>query len=213
MALTTVANVREMLPDANADSDRLTILINSYSTAIKKYCAREFESGGTATRKFRYEGNGFLDLAPYDLRSITSVTAYTDLPTSEQVTLAAASSTTEADYRLMPLNATDEGTYLWMLLPQLDVKFSSTTGYQPSELKGVQVSVAGTWGMATVPADVELACIVAVVNAYRNPGSFQSVSVGGYSLTEVPDVSIDGSRSLPVDARNLLAPYRRSSFR
>ncbi len=178
-----------------ADDDTyLELLVNAYSDAIRDYCEREFKPQVAAeTRRFRYNGSGLLSLAPYDLRTVTAITMNADLPTASQTVLSAGSATTEADYRLEPPQKTLLGTYLALTLP--------LNRYTNSE-----VSVAGAWGAATIPASIELACLIAVRDAYPTAGG------GGLSSPfdgDDPGAGDSSVSSLPQAARALLGPYKR----
>lgn len=172
----------------------LTLLVNAYSRAIARYTGREFaprspggQSEGTLARTFAYDASGFLSLKPYEARDITAVKIddeTTDLPTT--------------DYTLQPRNKTTESTYLWLDLPK----------------RGSKVTVTGKWGVGdaastAIPNDVVLACLIAVADAFRNPESFATRSLGELTFTEEVGAPADGGGSLPLGARRLLYPYRR----
>jgi hypothetical protein len=221
-ALTSVRKVRLLLA-RNASSDRdetdkLQYYINAYSTQIRLYTGRQFLPTETAaTKKYRYEGSGYLSLAPYELSAApTSVTLYTDLPETGWDVLAAQDASTESQYRLEPRAGTPQGTYTWLALPLIGM-FSPLV---PEPLinrrdRGHEVTIVGNWGIGYVPEDVDLACAIAVANAYRNPAAFQSMAAAGMSYIEAPEpggMGDDSGRSLPRDSRALLAPYRQHSF-
>jgi hypothetical protein len=84
-SITSVANAQAWLRRnhvtgtmATDDVALLTIAIKGVSAAIARYTSREFvDPSGNNTdvsRTFDYDGGGYLDFAPYDLRSITSIT-------------------------------------------------------------------------------------------------------------------------------------------
>jgi hypothetical protein len=60
---------------------------------------------------------------------------------------------------------------------------------------------------------VQIACLIAIENAYRNPGGFASSSLGGFSVDD-PVASEEAAgapgMSLPPDSRALLGPHRRT---
>lgn len=215
--LTTVANVRTYLrrsgvSDATEDS-LLQLLITSCSRAIRRYTGRQLKpaEAGVA-KKFRYDGSGFLTLAPYELSAVTSIVLYSDLPTSSQRTLAAQSATVEAEYRLEPRNATLEGTYLWLVLPEVGQFGELVVELLPTRRRRAhEVTVTGNWGANIVPPDVELACLIAVSDGYRNPEGFAQRGLGEMQFMETTE-SEPGSRSLPAEARALLGPYRRQVY-
>ncbi len=201
-ALTTVATAELFVARAGTqgsaiqeagDDDYLELLINAYSDAIHRYCGREFKpQTNAATRLFRYDGSGYLSLSPFEIRTVTSVTLYADLPISSQRLLTAASASVEAEYRFEPRQRSVLGTYLWLVLPTVNVNRSY----------GTEVAIVGDWGAATLPAEIELACLIAVRDAYPL-GTVQTTAFG-----EEPELSF-AVASLPLAARALLKPYVR----
>ena len=193
-ALTTTAHARLHIKrkiDADIEPELVDILINTYSKAIHRYCEREFVATDSLSRSFSYTGGGIMSLAPYDLRSVTSI-AISGFDTTTE-TLDAS------DYQLTPIGKTTEDTYY-------TVQFRTRHARQWG---GYTVVVVGNWGMATVPDDVEDACLIAVTDGYRNPEGFASRAVGGLEYSEVAEPSEAPARSLPLDARNLLLPFKR----
>lgn len=202
-ALATVAEARTWLRDPAADQTAIEILINGYSRAARIYCRRQFAPTETAAaHSYRYEGGGFLDLSPFEARTVTAVVVGTDLADADEVTLDAQTSTQEAEYRLEPRQGTIDGTFLRLSLP----------AYRPRPPHHYQVTVTGDWGMEAVPADVKLACLISVAGGFRNPEQFGSRQLGELSLSEV-DAFNEPGFSLPSAARNLLRPYRRPRLR
>lgn len=173
-------------------------LINQASAAIARYCEREFKPQvADATRVFRYDGSGFLSMAPSELRTVVSITLYTDQATSSQLVLAAQTASVASDYRLEPRELSNTGTYLWLTMPKL------------APVGDYQVSVRGAWGATLVPADVERACLVTVKNWYMNPGEFSGASMMGENVTEQFEQGAPAEQGLPIAVRGLLTPYRR----
>lgn len=220
-ALTTISAAREfVLRDTTEDTQdpKLERLINAYSSAIFAYTEREWRPhADAASRVFLYNGSGFLSLAPYDLRTLTSLVLYTDLPTSERRTLIAGTTTVEGEYRLGPSNRTPEGTYQYLDITTLGL-LSPWWHTTLRRRAGYEVTVTGNWGIADtideLPDDVELACLIAVADAYRNPVGYQSETVGGVTINEAlaPAGSYDvRAGSLPPEARALLTPYKRGA--
>jgi hypothetical protein len=218
--------------NATVNDDILELAINGVSDAIENYCQREFKPpvpnadlGAPVTRVFRYDGEGYLSLAPYDLRSLGgagygdegSIVLYNDQPTVDQVTLLAATGTAEAWYRLGPRNGTRDGTYLWLGLPAFigDRALASFNLTRPRWLTRTntfeaEVAVTGYWGMTQVPGAVVSACLIAVAREFRNPEGFASRSMGPLGFSEDIDTGdLDETFALPKRARSLLWPYRR----
>lgn len=229
-ALVTLADVRAFVfrdVTDNAQDRELVERINEYSRAVTRYTNREWLPQATAaTRSFSYDGGGFLSLAPYEARTVTAVTLFTDQPSASQIGLTAPGGATEGQWRLFPANKTPEGTYLGLDLPTIgrgrsyiDGEFFYTGGYSfPSAyFRGTTtVTVAGDWGVATsldgVPSDVQLAVKVAIADAYRNPAGFQTGTFGPTTFTEEAVTGTSDevyARNLPYETRALLEPYRR----
>jgi hypothetical protein len=159
--LTSLANVRAMLqkPGSDVGQDGLIgALITRASVAIMRYTDRQFAPAETAaTKVFEYEQGGtshLLDVAPYDLRAITQV----QLDTDE----SSATTLTTDEYRLFPQPPRD-GVYTALRLQPFS--------YGRGRWGHRQVSVTGNWGFASVPVDVEDACIKTVALWLRRDAS------------------------------------------
>lgn len=199
-ALVGLEEARLFVLRRSADRTRDELLIdaiNDVSGAIWDYCQREFKPTAiNAARIFNYDGQGKLDLAPYDLRALTSVKLYTDLASAQQVTL------TGSQYRLEPRGGSRAGTYLAVALPYPSY-VETTYGF------GWQVTVTGDWGMAETPYAVKLACKQWVDNLVKNPGSWASSEYNGYSVQ--PEFDEPGRRAgMPPAVRHRLEPWRRN---
>jgi hypothetical protein len=222
LLLTSLEAAREYVlrnqDDASQDS-QLVRLLKGYSRAVQNYSRREWLPEADAeARRLSYNGLGYLVLDPWDLRAVTSIVMFTDLPTAQQRTLVAGSPTVEGEYRLLPAGLTPEGTYRSLLLPPF-TPYSQSGGlmvdgewvYRPPS-GTYEVTVTGDWGIGYVPDDVELACLIAVKNAYENPSSMAAGAQGGFSFSEVPEQGASlWERMLPAEARALLTPYRRGT--
>lgn len=218
-ALVTVQAARQFVlrdPDDHREDQKLAASIASFSRAVAAYTRREWRPRSTdVTRRFWYPGVGMVRLAPYDLRTLTSVTMFTDLPTASQRLLVAGTSTVEGEYRLSPAGQTAEGTYRAI---RVGASLCVPSAY-PS-LGGFEVAVRGDWGicatLADVPEDVRLACLIAVKVDYVNPEGFAARAIGELSITEAlePQADLDaGVTSLPPEARALLTPYKSGNSR
>lgn len=197
-ALTFLARADIEGEDQVEDENFLTLLINAASTAIARYTGRQFTPAETAeTKLFRYDGGGVLRLRPYEARAVSSVVMFTDLPTSSQRTLLAQTATQAAEYRLEPREKTTLATYTWMTLPTVHLS-------EADQHLGSQVSIVGDWGIGSVPADVEFACLRTVAHWYRNPEGFLSRNLGELTMSDEPDPD----EGIPLRARLLLQPYR-----
>ena len=192
-ALCTLVEARAFLQKDAADTEQDTIiesLIDRASEAIINYCGREFAPAAAATlRRFRYRGGNMLDLSPYDLQSATLVQI--DTETSSPTTLVA-----DDDYTFEPFPARD-GVYQWMELPNYDVDSSC----YPKGFR--EVEITGTWGFATVPADVKHAAIVTVAIWMRR-------DVSAFSTTfNLDEGRLERPEGLPSSVRGTLAGYKR----
>lgn len=218
-ALTTVdeflAYIQEPADQSGAQIDRAQRLINSYSAAAMKFLRRTWKPVEDATDKiFYYTGNGFLSLAPFEARTIYTVTLYTDQPSSNWMVLSNGDSTTEAQWRARPANQTEQGTFLYMTLPEIGPYHpyydEPVTTLNRRNL-GYEVTVNADWGVTQedVPYDIQLAIWIAVANNWRNPEGYAQRRMGPMQIMEAPDPSGTEGGALPRDSRSLLYPYRR----
>lgn len=194
--LTTIESFREYQQvsgaAATAQTARVTTLITVASDAIMQFCQQEFAPvTATAAREFRYDGGGVLSLAPYSLRSVTSVAIDTD--TDAPTTLEATS------YRLAPIPARN-GVFHTLHMRGIGV-LPALTDLGPSYR---EITVTGAWGYAAVPVAVREACNMTVGYILRTMSQGQGDEFDGVSS------GWGGSAVLlPGNAKRLLAPYRR----
>jgi hypothetical protein len=207
-ALTTLSTARAwVLRDAKQEGqdEMLALLINAASAATVNFTSREFKPTDSETRVLNYDGEGVCSLSPWELRSVDEITIVADGQTVAQTL-------TDRFYKLEPAQKTPDGTYLnigfadaswWPMLAanQSFWRFPMFDG-------GYQITVTGDWGMEAVPADVEMAVLVTVDDGFRNPGSVTSFAQGGGFVAGEPLSGPIGS--LPIGARRLLLPYKRS---
>jgi hypothetical protein len=202
-ALTTLDQAKLWLgiPDLDpSQDDRLTWNINSATAGIQAFCQDEFVSAqGTASpRTFVLDRhpNGYLraSFGLYALQSANAVVVDPDqTPTGGTVD--------PAQYQLAPLGG-DYGVYRSIRIYSTVARPVSVTSYQFQRT----ISVAGTWGYPSVPADVEQACLITVAKWYRKDQTSYSNEFGASLPQE------EASLSLPYDARVLLLPYRRTGI-
>jgi len=197
-ALTTLAKLREHLDrteDATeAEDDELIRVINAKSNAMRLFAEREFVPAGDEDliRTFLVEDlNGFVNLAPFDLRSVTSITL-------DGVALA------ETAYDLFPLNKTREDTYLWLELAALLPEQCGTRNWRKLEIEGL-------WGMEAIPPDVEHGCLVACSHDVLSPFGFAAISRGRSSFIDNASDGEWGS-GLPGAVIRTLMSYVRSGI-
>jgi hypothetical protein len=217
-ALTTkeafLAYMGEPTDQSGAAADRAQRYINGYSRAALKYLRRRWTVETATDKIFYYSGNGFLSLAPFEARTIHTVTLYTDMPTSGWQVLANQSATQEAQWRARPANRSEQGTYLYMTLPEIGPYHpyydEPITTLNRRNL-GYEVTVNADWGVtqSDVPDDIELAIWIACANAWRNPEAYQTRHMGPLMATDYAEPAETEGLSLPRASRALLHPYRR----
>ncbi len=196
--LCSVDDVRSYLQKPSGDTaqnDMIEALIARASRSIMRFCEREFAPAGAAgvARTFAWTGRGHIDLVPYDVRAVTAVLLDPNLDAADQTTLGAS------DYMLMPVEATD-GVYQSIAVANTASQGSSTTR---SAFGWRQVQVTGTWGFASVPADVSYACLMAVAIWMRR-------DVQAFSTTfNTDEARLERPEALPSAVKGMLMPWCR----
>lgn len=195
--LCTVEDVRRVLQKPAGDTAQdqvISWLITRASRAITDHCRREFVPTASATREFVWSGGYVLSLAPYDLRSVTSVTLDSDLAVADQTVLTAD------DYRLRPKPAPD-GVYQWV---ELRRRYPTDRHWPRSgEWAEREVKIAGAWGFASIPEDVNLAAAVTVTDWFR-----ERVAAFGARFNQETE-TVELPEALPSGVRAMLLPYKR----
>lgn len=172
----------------------LDLLIDSYSEAVVEYTERQFTPDNDATYVFKHSGRGNLDLRPYEIRNVTTVSYQGD---GDPVTLET--------WKGEPRNRSRWGTYLWLSAP---VVLQTVVPYFPYQSwSEFTISVTGDWGMETVPSNVKLAVAACVENYFRNSSGVQSQSLGALSYAEEPKT--EEGLEICSAARRLLRPFVR----
>lgn len=200
--LCTVANVREALELPASDTTRdalIQTLVSDLSRAIIREYDREFAPAATATRRFQVPaGSLMLDLAPYDLRTVTSLTI------NPEVTGTVL--TSPADYMLTPVT-TQQGTYQAI---RFSNRLTSLHVSQTAQDYGYTlVDINGAWGFASVPDDVKRACVIAVQSALRR--DLTELAIAGIDEPQAIAPEGPATHSIPAASRRLLAPFRRTA--
>lgn len=192
----------------SAADPKLPRLIGAASEAIRRYIGRpQLHYSASIVEKLPgYAGQVRLYLGAVPLISVASVVlpdGTSLVPTDDYVVEDLA---TAALYRRVgwPFTGVDEGGVLY------------------AEEKAIVVTYAGGWvtpaqgGTRTLPYDLEHACILAVVSAYRSEprdSSIASEALGDYSVSyRLPNSIIGvgvGGGLLPDAVLPLLATYRR----
>lgn len=202
--LCTVADVRTQLETPTGETSRDTliqVLITHASASIQREIRREFAPVTTAATRRRLvwpgrraTGSVLVDLDPYDLRTVSSMTLHPE--DTSPVTLVA-----NTDYILDPVEAV-QGTYQRVLIYG-GLSFSSTLSQR---FGFCFLDVAGAWGFSSVPDDVKQACIEAVCSWLRRDMS------AVYDVDDPRQAQPDRLKTLmlPPSSRQKLAPFRRS---
>lgn len=177
-------------------------LISIYSQAIMNDVNREFAPitgsvGTPTTRRFKLEAGSYrLDLDPYDLQTVSTVTLNPEQASPRTLTI-------NDEYMAQPVTNAD-GVYtsiefskyiIGSFVTQTAIRFGYTL-----------VDVSGVWGFPTVPGPVKQACILSVTSAMR-----RDVSAFALDTDEAVALATERSQSygIPPAARRLLNNYRR----
>jgi hypothetical protein len=201
--LTTRGAVQTFLESTDSSrNDAIDAAISNASAAITRYCSREFVPTASAARTFTVDptstrgplGAYLVDLAPYDLRTIT--TAHLHYGTGDQVALASA------DYLLRPENGTG-GTYTDLLIRK---SANVRTGDRYADYGTAELRVAGGWGFAAVPTDVAYACVLTVASWLRRDVAALEAGLDDPRMM-LPDQPM--GRRIPGPALAMLTPFRR----
>lgn len=183
------------LPDSDRSLDaRILEAIASASGMIGDEVQRDLFPIASATRR-RSSRTHVVDLAPFDLRTVSSVTLDPD---------GAATVLAAGDYMLAPAGGSDVlGTYTELLLDPA-LALDSLDGVQ--KFGEVVVEVAGAWGPAAIPRIAREACITTVRSwLRRDVASYAGYEDGEGGATVAPI----GTYGLPPAARNQLRPLYR----
>lgn len=199
------AEVRAFLELPASDTGRDALVdttITAISAAIAEYTQREFTPTASATRRFALPvGNLSLDLAPFDLRTVTTLKLHPEDAAPE--TLAANS-----DYQLEPIT-NSHGVYTRVRFSALTTLFNSDSARYFGR---TQVEIAGAWGFASIPNDVKQAAVVAVASALRR--DVPALDLGDI-LDNPRELAPDRpvNYALPAASLRMLSPYKRHGLR
>jgi hypothetical protein len=192
--LTTLNAVRRFLQKSATDTAQDALiedLITHASDAIMRYCQREFKTTttGSTARSFEYRGGGFLDLSPFDARTITQIRLDTDeaTPTTLQTD----------EWRAYPVHK-PHGVYS-------AVRLDPGIAFSRSRWEYRVCEVTGTWGFAAVPNDVVQATIITVSNWLKLEATAYE------SVLSTDEQSLDRPAGIPSKAQMLVKPFVRSS--
>jgi hypothetical protein len=180
------------------DDEIIAALVDSASHLVQSHIDRRLRPlEEDATKLLRYDGFGIVSFAPWELRAATSVTLYSDRPTSYQEILLAGDATTDAEYLLNPRGLDSRLlTYGWMNVPRSYRVYGRNPGV------GHEVAVLGDWGVTTIPGDIKLAVKEIVRLSYP-----EILSTGGPS--DISTDALSGFNWLPQQLMGALESYRR----
>jgi len=212
-ALTTIATVKdELAVTSAADDSYIERLINVYSGIIEQLCDRKFGRAVDWTEKKPAEGATHLVLERTPIEGIKSITYYgaTIDPSVYEIDDATAglvrfiNSTYEANLgaRNTTVDSLPGTSRLFYLV-------TYTGGYVLPKDEAAAVGETPAV-VRTLPYDLEQACILGAVSAYRKRGrdrTVQSESLLGYSVTFARGGA--GGDSLPIEAMAILQSYQR----
>lgn len=211
--------VRDYIGEDIDDDRKLEPTVNMVSRAITRYTQRQFwpepafvnkqDTAPSVAKIFRYNGDGYLSFAPYELRSLDpgGIKVYTDLPQTSWQTLQDQTPTVEAEYRLEPRNLTPENTYLWVALREMGefgiVPVGMTGNVLNRITRGHQVTITGRWGMVAPPEEAVGALLITVDALWKDPEGFATRSIAGMSISALPFTA------LPAEAQSMLRALKR----
>lgn len=200
--LCTLGDVKTALEATTTARDTLlAALITQASDAIMDEVEREFAPITTAAaRTLRWDaGTRIVDLAPYDLASVTSVVlSPEDAATSLTVGGAAP------DVLFRPLEKPD-GVWTSMQLSDLIQVRVSTLLFR---FGFMQVQITGNWGFPTIPTNIVRATVVTVVSwARKDTGAFGMEDYDANNPSPLPRPP--GYYAIPPAALKLINPFRR----
>ena len=136
---------------------------------IEKYCGRKFKDGTSATRY--YDGSGNRELYVDNFESSPTEVQILDADGDVETTLVI-----DEDYRIGPWNETTKNILVLMQ--------NGRQAYWPA--RGKSVKVTAGFGLAAVPADIELAATMlgsTIVNKGQKGGDTTSERVGDVAFT------------------------------
>lgn len=200
ITLDELRTAMEYPADDTSRDDLAAQLITQASLAITRECQREFVRTDDATRTFLWRRGRRLDLTPFDLRTVTSLTVHAG--TAQETT-----ATADTDYRLLPVVNRD-GVYMRVeFAPDFDPDVSD---YEES-FGVARVTIAGAWGYAAAPEPVKRACAVTVA-------SWMAHDVAANALADLDEPrglapAPPRQYAIPTPAWRLLSPYMRRTIR
>lgn len=179
---------------------QIAALIPAASVAIRTYTGRDFGAAEvTEDRSFLYNGRGILNID--EAREINSVSV-------------AGQTLAEPSYLVQP----HEGPpYTWLELPRRGVSpemgftYNLDVWIREHGQHAYEVVVNADWGVASVPADVQMAAVWTVAAMMQSPsggGPLASESVAEVARAYAIQSQQGDPQAIPPRARELLDPYR-----
>lgn len=202
--LCTLSDVRQALELPASDTTRDTLiqsLITDLSRAIMREYDREFAPvTASATRRFQVPaGSLYLDLTPYDLRTVSTLTINPEANPGSTLTAV-------TDFQLMPVTS-QQGPYQGI---RFSNRLTSLHVSQTAQDYGYTlVDITGAWGFGAVPDDVKRACVIAVQSALRR--DLTELAIAGIEEAQMIAPEGPATHAIPGASRRLLAPYRRTA--
>ncbi len=189
--LEQVRQAMEIKPTDRKLDDQIRALIPVASQLVQEEIRRELTPTASATRDFPIR-SGIIDLDPYDLRSVTTMT----LNPSTSPTVLSAS-----DYRLHPIGgAAIGGTFT-------EVELAAGIAWQDNgDFGGGVLRIAGAWGHTSVPRIATQAAILCV-RAWLRRDQATYAGVGDDMRTVV--TGMENTYALPRAAKSILRSLYR----
>lgn len=209
--LLTVAELKERLrsiksTDTSKDS-LLQRLVTNASRATARYTNHRFGVETAAAKTFRYDGDEFLSLSPWDLQAATAAAATIQIDTD-----IAATTVSTGLYRFEPRHAPN-GVYETVLLagytlPPIRGSFWQANDWPGSlGVFGRQVTVTGDWGWTSIPESLKEGALQLAAMWYGNPRATSRADLG--SLGEQWSIGMKGTVSIPEMITELWQPFVR----
>lgn len=183
---TTLSNVKAALRITDAVDDALLEqAIEGSSRRIDGYCGRFFFQKVATLNLFAFD--------PWN-QPVSDLVSITTLKTDDAGDGTYSTTWSAGDYYLEPTDAVLQGRPYTRIVAKAGKTFPMQ--YVPA---APLVQVAGTWGWAAVPDDIEQACLLLAIRSFSRLNA--ALGVVGFA-----DMAIQ-VRAVDPDVRDLLAPY------
>lgn len=213
MALITRSEYKALVgmnPTNTTKDTQIDALIPAASRAIQSYTDRKFESlGGSTARTFQYDGSGLMD--------IDDCTAVVDVYTDGGFSGGPVIDLDPQEYTALPYRETaDDDPHYYLAFNWFPQGYSGEMGFRRNldtldiSQGSILVTVTATWGWASVPDDVKLACAWTIQDSLNTPSNndLRSEAIEGFSRGWGLS-SANSNLALPARARDLLNNYVR----